>query len=216
MVYWVNLIVWNVEFLTNCRTGWWSTRRTEDAHVGVGARDRGAHWASPHWEWGTQQPIEALKARYTQHPARCFLCSSLLHYVQFPFIWWNREVLFVLLKVRCSQNISWFISRLPSHGPNVIYLDYSLKASVETFLSRQYRSLWMPLNSYRIQWIQRKDKTSSTVNKNDSMYWFRHKGYILDTSVIQRETYSSSFNISKDIFWEISWNMRCQAMRLWL
>ena len=42
MVYWVNLIVWNVEFLTNCRTGWWSTRRTEDAHVGVGAGDRGA------------------------------------------------------------------------------------------------------------------------------------------------------------------------------
>ena len=98
----------------------------------------------------------------------------------------------------------------------MLYLDYSLKASVETFLSRQYRSLWMPLNSYRIQWIQRKDKTSSTVNKNDSMYWFRHKGYILDTSVIQRETYSSSFNISKDIFWEIGWNMRCQAMRLWL
>ena len=83
------------------------------------------------------------------------------------------------------------------------------------FLSRQYRSLWIPLNSYRIQWIQRKDTTSSTVNKNDSMHWFRHKGYILDTSLIQREDYSSSLNISKDMFWEIGWNMRFQAMIYW-
>ena len=111
---------------------------------------------------------------------------------------------------------SYQVWGLPSHGPNVLYLDYSLKAGVETLLSRQYRSLWIPLNSHRIQWIQRKDTTSSTVNKNDSMHWFRHKGYILDTSLIQREDYSSSLNISKDMFWEIGWNMRFQAMRLWL
>ena len=89
------------------------------------------------------------------------------------------------------------------------------KLALRLFLSRQYRSLWIPLNSHRIQWIQRKDTTSSTVNKNDSMHWFRHKGYILDTSLIQREDYSSSLNISKDMFWEIGWNMRFQAMIYW-
>ena len=68
----VNLIVWNVEFLTNCRTGWWSTRRTEDAHVGVGAGDRGAHWASPHWEWG--------------HTAAHWSSQSPLHTTPYPVL----------------------------------------------------------------------------------------------------------------------------------
>ena len=56
------------------------------------------------------------------------------------------------------------------------------------FLSLQYRILWIPLNSYRIQWIQRRDTTSSTVNKNDSIHWPRHKGYILDSSFKGRIT----------------------------